>query len=43
MDEVFKALDVDMRLLCGMRTRPADAGMLTFPGGLFQAVTALGR
>ena len=28
ISEVFKAADVDIRLLCGMRTRPAVAGMV---------------
>ena len=26
IDEVVSAAELDMRLLCGMRTRPAEAG-----------------
>jgi hypothetical protein len=28
MEDVVSAAELDMRLLCGMRTRPAEAGCL---------------
>ena len=30
MEDVFNALDVDIRLLCGIRTRPELAGMIGY-------------